>query len=373
MWRCWGGVDARGFLVLIEIIRSRRRVAAFGPVHSRRVLSIFLPEVFDTLHDADSVILHKAAFCGLVDFFSEFIDNSTVGENVMGKEWHMRACRYFRTKQFLGRALCVGGYALLLCVVLTSMLHTQSVEVTIRGKLVDAATGLPVPHANVSIKGTGWGTSSDTMGEFTLRQVPAGIYTLVFTHVNYDTVVLRRTFHPESQPIFLVIELQGRAIPLEPVEVVETLRGGYVNSAYIVTREDIVRANVLTFGDVIQYLVPRAWVREESGNLFIQLQLRSVLRRFGRRETNPLIIVDGMKLGNSPIGLAQLIDPSEIQTLEVLRPPEAEALYGPEARYGVIIIQTLGPEKQLPQNPLLPKWVLWGGVVGAALILLLLF
>ena len=56
---------------------------------------------------------------------------------------------------------------------------------TIEGTVRDSQTGEPLPGANVMIVKTSLGASSDINGKYTIREVPAGSYTLRATYVGY--------------------------------------------------------------------------------------------------------------------------------------------------------------------------------------------
>ncbi len=65
---------------------------------------------------------------------------------------------------------------------------------SIVGKLTDKDfNNEPLPFANVIIKGTSTGTTSDIDGLYTLENVPVGDYTIVFSFVGYETVELAAT------------------------------------------------------------------------------------------------------------------------------------------------------------------------------------
>jgi len=240
----------------------------------------------------------------------------------------------------------------------------ETISITILGRVIDIETRRPIQGVNVLVLGTAWGSSTNERGEFSIRNIPPGHHTLQFTHVNYDTVTHTSTFTTRDGRL-LQVEMYGRVIYIGPVEVVDT-PPRFAGGAYIIGREEILKVNPRTFGDALRQLVPRIWVTEDGGNLYIQLQLRPFIRRFGRRDPNPLIILNGMKIGNSPIGLAELVEPSQIQRMEVLNPHESEVLYGAEARYGVIIIDTI--EQETRQVSLLTQGIALGGIIASILL-----
>lgn len=76
---------------------------------------------------------------------------------------------------------------LLVCCLTLSMLGLAQ-KGTISGSITDKdANNAPLPFANVQIKGTSIGTTSDENGKFTL-QADAGSYVLVFSFLGYETV-----------------------------------------------------------------------------------------------------------------------------------------------------------------------------------------
>ena len=56
---------------------------------------------------------------------------------------------------------------------------------TVQGSVRDGATGAPLENTNVYLSSTTRGTSTDSAGRFTLREVPAGAYQVVASRVGY--------------------------------------------------------------------------------------------------------------------------------------------------------------------------------------------
>lgn len=220
--------------------------------------------------------------------------------------------------------------------------YAQDTTITITGYVFDSATTQPIPNVNITVEGTALGTSTGTDGRFELPGVPQGEQTLLITHIAYSTVLYTDLFMEETVTA-IEIFLTARPILLDEVEVRDTLRTRYIPqfpTSYFVTRDEIQKSGAYTLGDVIKRFIPRTRVREDGGELFIQFSLRRTIAQRYDRNPFPLVIIDGVSLGTSPIGLANLINANQINRLEVLKPPDAEVHFGPEARHGVIIIQT---------------------------------
>ncbi|RMD89766.1 MAG: TonB-dependent receptor [Calditrichaeota bacterium] len=59
----------------------------------------------------------------------------------------------------------------------------------IAGRVVDAATGEPLPGVNVSVQGTTLGAATDLDGYYTILRVPPGTYSVVASMIGYKEVV----------------------------------------------------------------------------------------------------------------------------------------------------------------------------------------
>jgi hypothetical protein len=59
-------------------------------------------------------------------------------------------------------------------------------QLTLRGRVVNAADEQPVPFASVFLANTNKGTTADGEGRFTLANVPTGRYELVASSVGFE-------------------------------------------------------------------------------------------------------------------------------------------------------------------------------------------
>jgi len=233
---------------------------------------------------------------------------------------------------------------LLIAIVIPVTVAQDNQDGTITGRVIDQATQEPIQNVNIIVSGTRLGTSTDENGEFSISNIPRGMHTIQFSHINYILYTYTH-FIVSGFSESITIKMYDRSIEFDQVEVVDTLVDrfdGRRPAGYYYTREEIENSAALTFGQLIQTLVPRARVQESQGNLYIQLQLRQTIYQHHERmrDPYPLIILNGMKLGTSPVGLAGVAPPSQIEEFQVIRPPESQAIFGPEATHGAIIIET---------------------------------
>jgi len=176
------------------------------------------------------------------------------------------------------------------------------------------------------------------------------------------------------------IALAKRSIILEEIELtaepLPSTRVWLGTSGQVFTRENIEGTGIRRFGDLIQLMAPGALIQQLGPDLFIDLNRSS--RKLSRtpprgylRNNNPLIILNGMPIGKSPLGLNLLIKPEEIDKIVILKGIEAD-MYGYEGRDGVIQIETT-PQPDPSGLSLLEKVLYGAAALGGAILASLLF
>lgn len=100
---------------------------------------------------------------------------------------------------------------------LTLYTYSQNEGYTISGKVIDAASKIPMQAASVFAQNTTTGTVTDANGDFTLR-LPNGGYDLVITFTGYQTVS-RRISTADAADKNIVIEVKQKENSMEDVVV----------------------------------------------------------------------------------------------------------------------------------------------------------
>ncbi|WP_044238105.1 SusC/RagA family TonB-linked outer membrane protein [Flexithrix dorotheae] len=207
----------------------------------------------------------------------------------------------------------------------------------------------PLPGVNVLIKGTATGTVTDINGKFSIDAPPDGI--LVFSFIGYQTLeegIMNRS----------VVDITLEADVQQLSEVVVTAFGierekkaiGY--SAQEVKGEDLSIARETNVMNGLKGKVAGVHVNSSSagvgGSSFVSIRGNSSLSG----NNQPLYVVDGVPINNDNLGAAgiwggrdygdgiQNINPDDIESLSVLKGPNAAALYGSRGSNGVILITT---------------------------------
>ena len=231
----------------------------------------------------------------------------------------------------------VGGMAVLLAsgapgFVAPSMMNTvvaQSQHIT--GTVVDEF-GEPVIGANIRVKGTTKGAITDFDGKFSLDAKPGEILEVSF--VGY-------TAQEVPAAAGMKVTLREDAQSLEDVVVVGygTQKKKLVTGATVqVKGDDIAKMNTSNALTAMQATTPGVNITQSStqpGQGF-KVNIRGLGTVNG---ASPLLIIDGVNSGTADNGLNGL-NPSEIESIDVLKDAASAAIYGARAANGVILVTT---------------------------------
>ena len=79
-------------------------------------------------------------------------------------------------------------FILLVFMMITSVFAFAQGDNSIKGFVYESSNGEPVMLANVFLKGTTLGSTTDINGYFSITRIPDGTYTIMVTSIGYDTV-----------------------------------------------------------------------------------------------------------------------------------------------------------------------------------------
>jgi len=114
----------------------------------------------------------------------------------------------------------------LVCIILLAG-HLYAAHGVIKGRVVDSATGDPLPGTNVWIKGTNVGAASDLKGYYTIANVPPGEYTLRVSYIGYETQELSILVRAGETVVKDIALVYGQVLRGETVVVTAQASGQY--------------------------------------------------------------------------------------------------------------------------------------------------
>ncbi|MBV4357566.1 SusC/RagA family TonB-linked outer membrane protein [Pinibacter aurantiacus] len=235
-------------------------------------------------------------------------------------------------------------FLMALLIFLNLLSYGQSVP--IKGKIIDEKN-VPLANASILVKGSRVGAASKDDGSFQLNINPVGKTTLVVTMTGY----LSKEVEVDAKTGYVQITLTASASTMDAV-VISALgqtrkarsvpySSQSVDPNNMTEARDINLANTLA-GKVAGLQVTGTGQPGSSSRLI----LRGENSLTGSNQ--PIWVVDGVIIsnktgenGNLDYGnAAQDLNPDDIESMEVLKGPNAAALYGSQAANGAILITT---------------------------------
>jgi TonB-linked SusC/RagA family outer membrane protein len=239
-------------------------------------------------------------------------------------------------------------------------LQTFAQQKAITGKVTDD-DGLPLPGVSISIKGSKTGTSSRNDGTYSILATAGQVLQFKFI----GTKTLERTVGTNN---VINVELRTDATSLN--EVVITALGQTATQRSLGTAQqtvkgaDIAQTQRENFINALQGRIAGVEVISSSGvpGASSSITIRGVSSISGSNQ--PLMIIDGLPMDNKTLNTGVLasdapgsatafsnrgvdftnrsadLNPEDIESLVVLKGPEAAALYGIDAANGAIVITT---------------------------------
>lgn len=220
-------------------------------------------------------------------------------------------------------------YSLLLFFSMIAIANAQSV---VKG-IVKDENGMPIPGANVLLKGTKVVSSTDFDGNYTIK-LENNAKVLLFTFVGYKDkeVVI-------GNQSVINVKLDPDAAELKEVVVVgygtqrkEAVTGAVASVSGAAMR-DVPSANIT---QALQGRVSGVEFSQGSSKPGAQMQIRVRGTRSLNASNDPLVVLDGIPFAGS----LSDINPTDIKSVDILKDASATAIYGSRGANGVILVTT---------------------------------
>lgn len=213
--------------------------------------------------------------------------------------------------------------------VATGFTQTVAQTTTISGSVKDQTDGSSLPGANILIKGTTNGTITDADGKFIIEASANTV--LIISSIGYisEEITVGNRTSIDVQLVSDITQLDELIVIGYGTQKKSDLTGA-VSS---VKGEDVQKFATNTAADGLQGNVAGLVVRRTSGNprAGATINIRG-FRSIGGND--PLVIIDGIQ------GNFDLLNPDDIESIEVLKDGAAAAIYGSLSANGVILVTT---------------------------------
>ncbi len=229
----------------------------------------------------------------------------------------------------------------------------------IEGTVRSASTGEPLANARVSVMGRNISATTDARGFYQIPDLPPGGYDVRATLLGFAPVTLTNVRVAAGLAATANLEMRAAAVQLEEVVVtalgIEREQRSLSFAAQMVSEDKLTSVPKSNLLSSLQGNVAGVRVTNTGGAFS---SARIVVRGASsiRGENQPLIVIDGVPIdnyaaSNSGYGggdydgydagnAAGEINPNNIESMTVLKGPNAAALYGSRAANGAIVVTT---------------------------------
>ena len=241
--------------------------------------------------------------------------------------------------------------------------QAQAQERHINGTVIREADRQPISFAQVVVQGGAARAQADAGGRFRIA-TPSGPVILMVRAIGFQP----KTIDVGESDSTVVVSMIEEATKLTEVVVTgqatTTTKAAATMPTDLVSAAELTRAPAQTVDEALQGKVPGASIQSNSGapGGGLQVQIRGVNTATGNSDA--LFVVDGVIYSNEtiPTGLFQAtgsgglngdgpiqddaanrladLNPSDIESIEVLKSAAASSIYGSKASNGVVVITT---------------------------------
>ncbi|MBK0379719.1 TonB-dependent receptor [Mucilaginibacter segetis] len=221
--------------------------------------------------------------------------------------------------------------------------------IVISGLITDAR-GVPLPGVNVREKGTTNGVTSDPNGRYSITVDNANAV-LVFSFIGFTTQELA-----VGERTQINVTLKEQVSNLEDVVVIgygSVKKRDLTGAVGQLKGEDLMKGNPISLSQGLQGKLAGVSVNQNDGapGAGVSIQIRGA-NSYGTN-TQPLYVIDGIPFdaastptndatsgNNQTFNPLALINPSDIESVEILKDASATAIYGSRGANGVVLVTT---------------------------------
>ncbi len=217
---------------------------------------------------------------------------------------------------------------------------------TITGIVIENETNIPLPDANILLKGYNYGTTTEKDGKFSLLNIPVGNYIIKISYLGYLDFQKNVTVK-NDQKININIKLNKTTITTQEISVTASREVNVFeqsNRISTISVKSIESAPVQSIPQLIDYM-PGVNMNNTFG-IFSSKAVVTLRGLPANDQSRTLVLLDGIPLNKSDEGSVNwnAINKNNIQSIKVIKGP-GPAKYGSGAMGGVIEITSKKPKK----------------------------
>lgn len=227
-------------------------------------------------------------------------------------------------------------------IILTISESATQQQKSVSGKVTDSSGGL-LPGVSVVVKGTTIGVITDTNGNYSFSNIPKSA-TLQFSFVGMkmQEIII-------GSKSTINVTLAEETVGIEEVVAIgygSRSKRNVISAISNIKSDDLGKIVSSNANMALQGRMAGVQVSENGGNPAAApvVRIRGI-NTWG--DSDPLYVIDGITISDpkqsgyyAPLNIMNLIDPSDIESVSVLKDASSAAIYGVRAANGVILITT---------------------------------
>ncbi|MBO4660201.1 MAG: TonB-dependent receptor [Prevotella sp.] len=260
---------------------------------------------------------------------------------------------------------------ILICLMLLICSIVVEAQTKITGRVMDGAmAGEPLIGATIQVPGTSVGAISDLDGNFSF-DIPEGKFIIQISMIGYKTQVVNVKGKTQIE-----VTLQEDAAMMEDVVVVgygTMKKRDLSGSVSQIKSDDLMKGGAVDVAHGLQGKIAGVQVQQSDGSPGAGVSITVRGANSFTTSSQPLYIVDGIPFGTDPNGAPSsdansgnnqqtsplsMINPNDIEKIEVLKDASATAIYGSRGANGVVIITTKKGQTGKPVVEASMKWTM---------------
>ncbi|WP_083382017.1 MULTISPECIES: SusC/RagA family TonB-linked outer membrane protein [Flavobacterium] len=216
------------------------------------------------------------------------------------------------------------------CMIAPAFIHAQN---RIISGSVNDNLNEPLPGVTVSVKGTKVATLTDGNGQFKITA--ASKDQLIFTYIGFETSTLA-----VQDKTTVAVTLKSTTSALEEVVVIgygTVKKKDLTGAVSSVAMSDLNKAPVRSFDEALAGRVAGVQVTSSDGRPGAGINIVIRGNNSVTQANSPLYVVDGFLIEDPD---NNVVNPSDIESIDILKDASATAIYGARGANGVVVITT---------------------------------
>jgi TonB-linked SusC/RagA family outer membrane protein len=207
----------------------------------------------------------------------------------------------------------------------------------ISGVITGTESNLPLQGVKVTLLGTQITVTSNTAGRYTIANLAPGMYRIRTSAIGYTPVIIDSIPVKTGQTSNADIALKHQTVQLEQIVVTgygSLAKRDVTGAIGSVSAAEIKQEPVTNAIDAIKGRIPGVDITSTGTKPGDGVRVRIRGQRSLKASNDPLYVLDGIPIAG---GIGDL-NPSDIESIEVLKDASATAIYGSRGANGVVLV-----------------------------------